>query len=83
MSFKERKYKDIALYLLDHYIAAEEEVCAEFSGDLCREKLRLQNFIKDILNDLDAEDEYKRIIKDKWIFDDDWIPWNEEDNNEI
>ena len=82
MTFKERKYQAIALNLLDKYIEAEEEVCGEFSGDLYKDKLRLEQTIKDILKDLDAQDKYMNIIKDKWIFDCEWIPWNEEENND-
>lgn len=73
MTVKERKYQAIAIYLLNKYVEAEEEVCGEFSGDLYTDKLRLEKEIKDILKDLNAEDEYIQIIKDKWIFDNDWI----------
>lgn len=69
MTDKEKKYRAIALDLLNRYIGAEETVCSEFSGDFYKDRLRLERVVKDFLKDLDAEDKYEEIINDKWIFE--------------
>lgn len=69
MTDKEKKYRAIALDLLDKYVGAEETVCSEFSGDFYKDRLRLERVVKDFLKDLDAEDKYEEIINDKWIFE--------------
>lgn len=69
MTDKEKKYRNIALNLLDRYIEAEETVCSEFSGDFYEDRLRLEQIVRDFLIDLDAEDKYEEIINDRWIFE--------------
>ena len=69
MTDKEKKYKTIALDLLDRYIGAEETVCSEFSGDFYKDRLRLERVVRDFLMDLDAEDKYEEITNGRWIFE--------------
>lgn len=69
MTNEEKKYRDVALDLLDRYVSAEETVCSEFSGDFYKDRLRLERIIKEFLIALDAEDKYKEITNDKWIFE--------------
>lgn len=69
MTDKEKKYRDMALDLLNRYIGAEETVCGEFSGDFYKDRLRLERVVRDFLIALDAEDKYEEIINDKWIFE--------------
>ncbi len=66
---KEKKYRAIALDLLDRYIGAEETVCSEFSGDFYKDRLRLERVVREFLVDLDAEDKYEEITNGKWIFE--------------
>lgn len=68
MTDKEKKYRAIALDLLDRYIDAEETVCSEFSGDFYKDRLRLERVVKEFLIDLDAEDKYEEITNGRWIF---------------
>lgn len=65
----EEKYRAVALDLLNRYINAEETVCSEFSGDFYEDRLRLERIVKEFLIALDAEDKYKEITNDKWIFE--------------
>lgn len=69
MTDKEKKYRTIALDLLDRYIDAEETVCSEFSGNFYKDRLRLEKTIKDYLKKLDAEDKYEEITAEHWIFE--------------
>ena len=69
MTNEEKKYRDVALDLLDRYISAEETVCSEFSGDFYEDRLRLERIVKEFLIALDAEDKYEEITNDKWIFE--------------
>lgn len=69
MTDKEKKYRTIALDLLDRYIDAEETVCGEFSGDFYKDRLRLEQVVREFLIDLDAEDKYEEITKGRWIFE--------------
>ena len=69
MTGKEEKYRAIALNLLDRYIDAEEIVCGELSGNFYKDRLRLEQVVKDFLIDLDAEDKYEEIINGRWIFE--------------
>lgn len=69
MTGKEKKYRAVALDLLDKYLNAEETIISECSGDFYRSRLRLERVVKDFLVDLDAEDKYEEIINGKWIFE--------------
>lgn len=66
---KEKKYRAIALDLLDRYISAEETAIGEFSGDFYEDRLKLEKVVKDFLSDLDAEDRYSNLTNGKWIFE--------------
>lgn len=69
MTDNEKKYRAIALDLLDRYIGAEETACSEFSGDFYKDRLRLEQVVKNFLKDLDAEDKYEEITNNRWIFE--------------
>lgn len=69
MTDKEKKYRTIALDLLNRYIGAEETVCGEFSGDFYKDRLRLEQVVRDFLIALDAEDKYEEITNGRWIFE--------------
>lgn len=69
MTDNEKKYRTIALDLLDRYIDAEETVCSEFSGDFYKDRLRLEETVKKYLKKLDAEDKYEEITAEHWIFE--------------
>ena len=69
MTDTEKKYRAIALDLLKRYVNAEETVCGEFSGNFYKDRLRLEETIKKYLKELDAEDKYKEIIAEHWIFE--------------
>lgn len=69
MTNEEKKYRSVALDLLDRYVSAEETVCGEFSGDFYKDRLRLERIVKEFLIALDAEDKYEEITNDKWIFE--------------
>lgn len=69
MTDKEKKYRAIALDLLDRYIGAEEIVCGEFSGNFYKDRLRLERVVREFLVDLDAEDKYEEITNGRWIFE--------------
>lgn len=68
MTDKEKKYRTIALDLLDRYIKAEQTVCGEFSGDFYKDRLRLEQVVREFLIVLDAEDKYEEITNGRWIF---------------
>ena len=68
MTDEEKKYRAIALDLLDRYIDAEETVCGEFSGDFYKDRLRLEQVVRDFLIALDAKDKYEEITNGRWIF---------------
>ena len=69
MTDKEKKYRAVALDLLDRYVDAEETVCSEFSGDFYKDRLRLERVVKEFLTALDAEYKYEEIINGRWIFE--------------
>lgn len=69
MTDKEKKYRDVALDLLNRYVAAEETVCGEISGDFYKDRLRLERVVRKSLIDLDAEDKYEEITNGRWIFE--------------
>ena len=69
MTGKEKKYRAVALDLLNSYLNAEEIVLSECSGDFYKDRLRLERVVRNFLIDLDAEDKYDEIINGKWIFE--------------
>ena len=65
----EKKYRAIALDLLKRYVNSEETACSEFSGDFYKDRLRLEQVVRDFLIALDAEDKYEEITNGRWIFE--------------
>ena len=63
------KYRQVALNLLEMYVEAEQDVIGEFSGNFYESRIRLEREIKVQLKKLNAEDMFKEITSNKWVFE--------------
>ena len=63
------KYKNVAIDLLKAYLASEQAVIGEYSGDLKESALELKEQVLDYLKRLDeGEDTFNELVKDMWLF---------------